>query len=347
MKQPTRNPGAAVRNQGRTPARQPAGADSRVRAAGAVTARTRTGDRLRGWTGHHREMAAEALRRFFAAPMASGMTALVIAIALALPAALQLGLVNFQRAVAGWDGQPQISVFLSKDARESAVTSYVDDLGEDPRVAAVTYISPEQALEEFQQSSGLGDALAGLGSNPLPAVLLVRPADGVTGELESLAAALRESALTDAVVLDMAWVERLARLTELGQRLSLGLGVLLALGVILVVVNTIRLHIESRREEILVVKLVGGTDAFVRRPFLYSGLCYGLFGGLLAWMLVTLGVALLSGPVAGLASSYGSGYRLEAPGLSYLLALTCGAALLGLTGAWLAVARHIRAIEPT
>ncbi|UHQ53888.1 permease-like cell division protein FtsX [Microbulbifer sp. YPW16] len=341
MKQPTRNPGNPVR----TAPRQQAAVE-RARATGAVTARTRLGDRLRGWAGHHREMAAEALRRFFAAPMASFMTALVIAIALALPASLQLGMVNFQRAVAGWDGQPQISVFLNKSARESAITSYVEDLRQDPRVAAVTYISPEQALEEFQQSSGLGDALAGLGSNPLPAVLLVRPA-GATGELEALAESLRESALSDAVVLDMAWVERLSRLTELGQRLSLGLGLLLALGVILVVVNTIRLHIESRREEILVVKLVGGTNAFVRRPFLYSGLCYGLFGGLLAWLLVTLGVALLSGPVAGLASSYGSGYRLDGPGLAYLLALAGGAALLGLAGAWVAVARHVRAIEPS
>ncbi|WP_245720685.1 permease-like cell division protein FtsX [Microbulbifer yueqingensis] len=343
MKQPTRNPGPAARAANR----QPPAAEGRARPAGAVTARTRLGDRGRSWLGHHREMAGEAVRRFLAAPMASGMTALVIAIALALPASLQLGLVNFQRAVAGWEGQPQISVFLHKRAREAAVTSYVEDLRADPRVAAVTYISPEQALAEFQQSSGLGDALAGLDANPLPAVLLVRPQDSAASDLEALAAGLRESALTDAVVLDMAWVERLARLTELGQRLSLGLGLLLALGVILVVVNTIRLHIESRREEILVVKLVGGTNAFVRRPFLYSGICYGLCGGLLAWLLVAVGVALLAGPVAGLADSYGSGYTLDGPGPAYLLGLAGGAALLGLAGAWLAVARHLRAIEPS
>ncbi|WP_323846237.1 permease-like cell division protein FtsX [Microbulbifer magnicolonia] len=320
-------------------------AESR-RAAGAVTARTGVGDRWHSWLGHHREMAAESLRRFFATPLASAMTALVIAIALALPTALQLGLVNFQRAVAGWDGQPQISVFLHKDAREAAVQSYADQLRADPAIAEVTYISPEAALAEFQQASGLGDALAGLGANPLPAVLLLRPRDAAAEQLESLAQNLRDSALTDAVVLDMAWVQRLAQLTELGRRLSAGLALLLALGVILVVVNTIRLHIESRREEILVVKLVGGTDAFVRRPFLYSGLCYGFFGGLLAWLLVAAGVALLSGPVAGLSSSYGSGYALQGPGLRYLLGLTGGAALLGLLGAWLAVARHIKAIEP-
>ncbi|GAA5525877.1 cell division protein FtsX [Microbulbifer aestuariivivens] len=338
MKQPTRNP---AKGAGRT-ATEP----RPPRPAGAVTARTRLSDRWHSWLGHHREMAAEALRRFFATPLASLMTAVMIAIALALPATLQLGMGNFQRAVAGWDGQPQLSVFLHRDARATAVERFTEALRDDAAVADVTYISPEQALAEFQQASGLGEALAGLGANPLPAVLLVRPAAVAEPQLQALAARLRDSALTDSVVLDMAWVQRLARLTELAQRISLGLGLLLALGVILVVVNTIRLHIENRRDEILVVKLVGGTDAFVRRPFLYSGLWYGLCGGLLAWLLVAVGVALLSGPVAGLAASYGSGYALQGPGLTYLLGLGGGAALLGLCGAWVAVARHLRAVEP-
>ena len=318
----------------------------RQRAAGAVHARTSGGDRLRSWLDHHREMWRESWRRFFATPMSSGMTALVIAIALALPAALQLGLTNFQRAVAGWDGQPQISVFLHKSAKERVVMDYADKLRGDSLVAAVTYISPDQALAEFQQASGLGDALAGMDSNPLPAVLLVRPAAADSAALEALATRLRESALTDSVVLDMAWVQRLAQLTELGRRLSAGLALLLALGVLLVVVNSIRLHIENRRDEILVVKLVGATDAFVRRPFLYTGLVYGLVGGLIAWLLVSFGVWLLAGPVGGLANLYGSGFRLDGPGVTYLLGLAGGAALLGLTGAWLAVARHISAIQP-
>ncbi|MFD1216904.1 permease-like cell division protein FtsX [Microbulbifer celer] len=324
---------------------QPQAAE-RQRSVGAVAARTGVGDRLGSWLGHHREMWRESWARFFASPMSSGMTALVIAIALALPAALQLGLTNFQRAVAGWDGQPQISVFLHKRAKVSAVMSFADDLRADPLVAGVTYISPEQALAEFQQASGLGDALAGMGSNPLPAVLLVQPGSADSVALETLAERLREAALTDSVVLDMAWVQRLAQLTALGQRMSLGLAFLLALGVLLVVVNSIRLHIESRREEILVVKLVGATDAFVRRPFLYTGLVYGLVGGLIAWLLVSLGVWLLAGPVSGLANLYGSGFRLDGPGVTYLVALAGGAALLGLTGAWLAVARHISAIQP-
>ncbi|WP_226664192.1 permease-like cell division protein FtsX [Microbulbifer aggregans] len=319
---------------------------SERRAAGAVTARTGAGDRLRSWLGHHREMSREAWRRFFASPMSSGMTALVIAIALALPAALQLGLTNFQRAVAGWDGQPQISVFVHKRAKEAAVQSFAEELRANTLVAGVTYISPEEALAEFQQASGLGDALAGMDSNPLPAVLLVRPAGSDSAALEALATKLRESALTDSVVLDMAWVQRLAQLTELGRRLSLGLACLLALGVLLVVVNSIRLHIENRREEILVVKLVGATDAFVRRPFLYTGLCYGLAGGLIAWLLVSIGVWLLAGPVGGLANLYGSGFRLQGPGFTYFAGLAGGAALLGLSGAWMAVARHISAIQP-
>ncbi|WP_444902453.1 permease-like cell division protein FtsX [Microbulbifer sp. SSSA007] len=328
--------------------RQNPSAEKRTRSTGAVAARTDFGDLWRSWLGHHREVALESLRRFFATPMASIMTALVIAIALALPAALQLGLANFQRAVAGWDGQPQISVFLHKGARDAAVESFAAKLRSDPAVAEVTYISPEEALAEFEQASGLGDVLAGLDANPLPAVLLLRPRDTQDNDkLQILVANLQQQALTDSVVLDLAWVQRLTQLTELGQRLSAGLAVLLALGVILVVVNTIRLHIESRREEILVAKLVGGTNAFVRRPFLYSGLCYGFCGGLLAWLLLLGGVLLLSGPIAGLSSSYGSNYALAGPGFSYFLGLTAGAVLLGLLGAWLAATRHIRAIEPT
>ncbi|MEX2964040.1 permease-like cell division protein FtsX [Microbulbifer sp. TYP-18] len=314
--------------------------------AGAVAARTRLGDRWLSWTRHHREMALEALRRFFATPIASGMTALVIAIALALPSALHLGMVNFQRAVAGWDGQPQISVFMRKSANSEAVQTYAEALRANPLIGEVAYISPEQALQEFQQTSGLGDLLTGLDNNPLPAVLLVRPQSAPSDRLQALAEQLRANPLTDAVVLDLAWVQRLARLSQLGQRLAAGLALLLAMGVLLVVVNTIRLHIENRREEILVVKLVGGTNAFVRRPFLYSGLCYGFFGGALAWLLVAFGVALMAGPVAGLAASYGSGYTLDGPGFGYFLALTGGAAGLGLMGAWIAVTRHTRAIEP-
>ncbi|WP_444895669.1 permease-like cell division protein FtsX [Microbulbifer sp. SSSA005] len=322
-------------------------ADKRVRSTGAVVAQTGLGDRWNSWLGHHREMAADSVSRFFSAPMASAMTALVIAIALALPAALQLGLLNFQRAVAGWDGQPQISVFLHKDARQAAVNSLADKLRSDPAIAEVTYVSPEDALAEFEQASGLGDVLVGLDANPLPAVLLLRPRDAKDGDkLQALVENLRAQALTDSVVLDLAWVQRLAQITELGQRLSAGLALLLALGVVLVVINTIRLHIESRREEILVVKLVGGTNAFVRRPFLYSGICYGLFGGLLAWLLLAGGVAMLSGPVESLSSSYGSSFELRGPGASYFFQLTLGASSLGLLGAWLAVARHTRKIEP-
>ncbi|MCO1332870.1 permease-like cell division protein FtsX [Microbulbifer sp. OS29] len=322
-------------------------ADKRARSTGAVIARTGFADRSHSWLGHHREVAADSVRRFFATPMASVMTALVIAIALALPAALQLGLLNFQRAVAGWDGQPQISVFLHKEATDTAVSALAERLRSDSAIAEVTYVSPEDALAEFEQASGLGDVLVGLGANPLPAVLLLRPRDAKNGEkLQQLVESLRAQALTDSVVLDLAWVQRLAQLTELGQRFSAGLALLLALGVVLVVINTIRLHIESRREEILVVKLVGGTNAFVRRPFLYSGICYGLFGGFLAWVLLASGVAMLSGPIEALSSSYGSSFELSSPGARYLLQLSLGASLLGLLGAWLAVARHTHEIEP-
>lgn len=314
--------------------------------SGASTAGVTANDRLRGWLLHHREMAAEAWRRFMAAPLSSAMTSLVIAIALALPAALYVGLANFQQAVAGWDGQPQISVFMDKRARPQALQQFAGQLEADPLVSEVQEISPEQALAEFEAQSGFGDVLDGLQENPLPTVFLLRPASADQAELEKLAQRLRDSALTDSVVLDVAWVQRLAQLTALAQRLLLGFAALLAVGVVLVMVNTIRLHIESRRDEILVVKLVGATNAFVRRPFLYSGFWYGLTGGLVAWGLVMLGLALLSGPAQDLAQSYQSSFELRGMGLATMLLLVGGAAILGLLGAWVAVMRHISGIEP-
>ena len=207
--------------------------------------------------------------------------------------------------------------------------------------------APEQALQEFEAYSGLGHALQSLESNPLPPALLVRPQLETSAEdLLALVIDLEQRVEVDDAVIDMAWVQRLQELLVLAQRIVLGLGLLLAVGVLLVVGNTIRLAIESRRDEIIVTKLVGGTNAFVRRPFLYTGLCYGVGGGLLALLLLMLALVMLSGPVTQLASLYQSGFELRGLGFGGSSVLLLLGALIGWAGAWLAVSRHLHEIQP-
>ena len=159
-------------------------------------------------------------------------------------------------------------------------------------------------------------------------------------------AKLQGMALVDDVMLDMKWMQRLQAMLEVGERLAFSLGLALALGVLLIIGNTIRLAIENRRDEIVVVKLVGGTNAYVRRPFLYTGIWYGVIGGMLAWVLVALGLQWISGPVGHLAELYQSLFHLIGLGFVGLVALLLIGAGLGLLGAWLAVARHLSSIEP-
>ncbi|HKJ77643.1 MAG TPA: permease-like cell division protein FtsX, partial [Gammaproteobacteria bacterium] len=216
-------------------------------------------------------------------------------------------------------------------------------------IAEVRYISAEQALAEFRQLSGFGDALDALQANPLPPVLVVRPGPAINGPdaVGGLVKRLRQRPDVDMAQLDMQWVKRLYALMEIGQRGVWVLGALLALAVLLVVGNTIRLAIQNRRDEIVVVKLVGGTDAFIRRPFLYSGAWYGLLGGVIAFALVQGALGVLSSPVHHLAGLYHSGFRLDGLGVATTAYLLLSGTLLGLIGSWLAVGRHLREIEPT
>ena len=304
--------------------------------------------RLRAWAAHHLWVAGTTVAQLARTPLSTLMTAAVIAIALALPAGLQVLLHNAQRLAAGWEGAAQISVFLSPGTPEDRARALRGRIAAWPAVARVDYVSPAQAMAEFRAAPGFGEALDALEENPLPAVLVVHPrpdrADPV--HLEPLLARLRALGEVDMALLDMAWVRRLDALLALGRRGVQVLGALLALAILLVVGNTIRLTINNRREEIVVTKLIGATDAFIRRPFLYAGLAYGLAGGLLAWALVAGLLAALSGPAARLALLYQSGFRLAGPDAGLGLALLGAGAALGLLGSWLAVGRHLRDIEP-
>ena len=317
-------------------------------AGGARQSRAGLGDRLRSWQLHHRGSAWDSLQRLLRSPMSSLMTWLVIGIALALPVGLSVALDNARSVSVGWDSPAQISLFLRAEVSMDAAELLRQRILERADVASVRLVSREQALEEFRQLSGFGDILRNLDDNPLPNLVLVTPlsGDGQATRAAALQALLQEEPGVERAVLDMEWVQRLNALVQLFQRAVAALGAILCLGVLLVIGNTIRLAIENRRQEILVIKLVGGSDAFVRRPFLYTGFWYGLGGALLAWLVVAIAMWWLRVPMATLALLYQSDFQLEGLGLLDSLGLLAAGALLGLVGAWLAVARHLSAVQP-
>lgn len=304
--------------------------------------------RVKSYLDHHVEVAKESLRRLLATPLSSMMTWLVIAIALTLPVGLFVFLQNAQQLSQEWDDAAQISVYLEQQLTEKQGRKIALHVESWDAVQEVRYISPDDALEDFKRSSGFGDALQYLNENPLPAVLVVLPrTDSVDLQTaQKLLEALQILPDVEQAQLDLQWVDRLFRIMALVQRMVLTLGLLLGVAVLLVTGNTVRLAIESRRAEIVVVKLVGATDAFVRRPFLYMGVWYGLGGGLLAWLMVNLVIFWLSGSVTKLAVAYGGDFGLSGLGFLTTLLLWLSSALLGLLGAWLAVGRHLKKIEP-
>lgn len=349
---PERRPNrmGATANRSQRAVREPARPEPRAaaRSQGAVQSKTSWRDQLDAWSAHHSNSAIESLMRLLDTPLQSLMTWLVIAIAVALPAALFVVFNNVQQIGQTWQDSSQISVFMKKEATPIQAQELRSRWAQRPDVALATYVSPEQALEEFKVGSGLGELANHLDENPLPAVILIKPK--VSGNAPDVLNSLQQALVADPLVadvrLDMLWVKRLHQFISIAERFVMALAGLLALGVLLVIGNTIRMAIENRRDEILVVKLVGATDAYVRRPFLYTGLWYGVGGGILAAVLLAIGFWWLSAPVAQLADLYQSSFRLKGLDLIESLQLILIAGITGLLGAWIAVARHLYLVQP-
>ncbi|MDR9440018.1 MAG: permease-like cell division protein FtsX [Halomonas sp.] len=312
---------------------------------GARTHRPGSGVRWRAWARHHRAMALDSARRLLRRPLGSLLTMLAIAIALVLPAGLWLTLDSARLLDAELQESATLTAYLATGVGEGEAGRIEEALAAQAGVSGTRLITAAEGMAEFQQALGLRDALARLEGNPLPASVVVRPGDPDPEAVRRLADALEAVPGVDEVRLDLAWLERLRHIAELGQRVTLALGVLFGLGVLLVVGNTIRLAVENRRQEIEVVTLIGATHAFVRRPFLYSGAWFGLGGGLLACGLLTLGSDWLSAPVSALAASYGASFHLPRLGLEGSTILLCSSTLLGWLGAWIAVNRHLAEIR--
>ena len=289
-----------------------------------------------------------ALGRLARAPLATMLTLVVIGVALALPAGLALLVDNLRNATGDLSNAVDFTVHFKVGTPIERVEQIAKGARDHAGIASITVTNATQALEEFKQASGFGDALSALEDNPLPHHLVVRPEKNASGptEVESLRRYFAAFPEVEIVQLDLDWVRRLHSLLDVLKRvLWLVVGVL-GLGVLAVIGNTIRLEIQHRRPEIEVTKLVGGSNAFVRRPFLYTGLFYGLFGALLAALIVTGGLVYLDQAVGELSAQYGNRFYLAGLGVRGLGILAGVGAVLGWLGALISTGRHLRAIEP-
>ena len=295
------------------------------------------------WFDHHVYSLVASLGRMLRKPWATALTVGVMAVAIALPVGLGAALGNVQRFAGDVQQARQISVFLKPGIAAGPAAALADALRGRADIAGVELRTPEQGLQELREATGLDDALASLDGNPLPSLLVVTP----RGDEALLAQSLQALPEADVVQHDAGWRQRLDGWLRFGTRLAWVLAALLGLGALLVVGNTVRLDIQSRRDEIGVLQLLGATDGFIRRPFLYLGGCYGLAAGALALALLVAADLALREPLAELARSYGSGFVLQGFGLRAAAGIVIGAGVLGWLGAGFVSGHYLRQTRPT
>lgn len=316
-------------------------------ARGASLSNVSWKEKMDAWLAHHRESARDSIQHQLRSPLQNLLTAFVIGITLALPALLVLGIENLQQLGQHWDGAPRLSLYMERNAAEALINETRATMQKNPVVTHITLITPEQGLAAFEAATGIAGTMNLLEENPLPAVLMAElqmntPPD----KIAALQKTWQQLPHIDHVQADMEWIQKLFHIMQFGERLTIGIATLLGLGALLSVGNTIRLEIENRRDEIVVAKLVGATDAFVRRPFLYSGFCYGLSGGIVAILLVIGGYYSLVGPIGELAALFQSGFTLHCIDIYTGINLLFVGTVLGMLGAWLAVGQHLHNMRP-
>lgn len=314
--------------------------------AGATVTKTGLRDRLVAWLSHHQRVSLSTLAELLGNPFTSLMTWLVIGIALGLPLILYVVLQNVSSISGDWGGKPRVVLYLTQEVTLKGGQALAMEIEQRDDIEETVFVSSARALQEFQRRSGFGDVLSTLDQNPLPHVIEVVPVNSDPLDLGKLVSAWEANMLVENVSVDLQWLERLFALLVFAEKLVTALAIVLGLGVMLIMGNTIRLAIESRRQEIEVIKLVGGTDAFVRRPFLYLGFWYGLGGAVTAFFLLQANLYFLSTPVEMLAQSYQDDFALQGLGFLGNLLLLVSGSILGIIGSVLAVSRHLADIEP-
>ncbi len=281
-------------------------------------------------------------------PFATLMTILVLGVALSLPSVFHLLYKNTERVGSQWDKASEISLFLKKDISEQRVQVLINKLGLYKEIERVTHITRHQALQEFKDMSGFSKALSYLDENPLPDVLVVVPVPQAMNIAASklLVAKLKREPDVNFVRVDIDWIEKLNSILSVIVDIVIAIVVLLLLSVLLVVSNTIRLNILNQRSEIEVLKLVGATNHFIQRPFLYAGAWYGLLGGLIAWLLTFALVQWLQSGVINLMALYQVEFKISTMNLEEVAMLIGVASFLGFTASYISVKQYLGKIEP-
>ena len=297
---------------------------------------------------HHIQEAKTAVAGIWFAPLTSLMTIAVIAISLAIPAVFYVALKNAESVSQQWQSGTQITLYLKKGTPDDVASSLVARIQQDSQVEQVRFISSADALKEFSQLSAFSDAMSSLSENPLPAAIEITPgaAFRTPDATRALMSRYSSGGEVEQAKLDLQWVARLQGMIELIRHTVQGMAALLIIGLVLTIANTLRLNIFSRRAEIEVMKLVGATNRFIYRPYLYLGLWYGLMGGMLAWWLCEVLILWSEHQVTLLAALYDSHFRLMGLSAGEGGCLLLGSMGLGITAAWFSVYRHITEIEP-
>ena len=297
---------------------------------------------------HHMQSMVFSLGKIYAAPATTIMTVAVIGITLSLPGGFYLFLKNIEAISGDFRSSTQITLYLDLELTENKARAVEKVVSNTTNVGATEFISRQESLEAFRQTSGFGKSIDMLASNPLPHTIIVEPVVSAdTFAVKNLLNSLQALPGVEIAKLDTEWLERLYTILEIAERSVAIVSLLFAFAVLLIIGNTIRLDIQNRYQEIIVTKLIGATNAFIRRPFLYGGLWYGLLGGLISWLIVEIGYIAISGPLNRLNLLYQADLALITFSFQDFIILISSSTLLGLTGSWIAVARHLNQIEPT
>lgn len=306
-------------------------------------------ERIQAWLLDHLHAFVFSLGQLYRHFITSLLTICVIGITLALPSGFYIVLENAQIVSSRWDDTFQITVFLDKHIDDAGAKKFEQTLSERTDIIATRYIDKESALNEYRASSGFAAAIDALDENPLPALILIKPdvsTFATDQDTQRMIETIKDYPEVEQAIYDQQWIKRLSAGIQIIQRTIWVLTGFLVLAILLIIGNTIRMGIYNRRSEIEITKLFGATDAFIHRPFLYSGFWYGFLGALIAWLITYISVNLLKSPINQLASLYASTYQLKGLGLDESLFLILSGILLGLLGSWIAVHRHLVQIEP-
>ena len=306
-----------------------------------------TSNRISAYLLHHLKSLLFSLDKIYQAPTTTIMTVAVIGITLSLPGGFYLFLKNIDAISGDFRSSSQIGLYLDLDISEKQARILEKQIAKMENVASTRFISRESSLEEFRQNSGFGKSIDTLSSNPLPHTIIVEPDEADTFTVRNLLNSLQAMPEVEIAKLDTEWLERLYTIIEIAKRSVIIITILFAFAVLLIIGNTIRLDIQNRYQEIIVTKLIGATDAFIRRPFLYGGVWYGLLGGIISWLIVEIGYLAIAGPLERLNLLYQSDMNLMTFSFHDFIILITSSTLLGLAGSWIAVARHLNQIEPT